>query len=972
MSGASRSRRRDRRWHRCVQETIELAETVCDELQQVGGQGADDKRRQAWWTAIQAATGAPGGQDECYRLFAQTFAVSASVLLASGDRLLQPHICRWLLQSASPLWQDVLNDVLFLLTEAGDPVEPSLASSRSVRDGLRRLRDSVTPFMLPSEDRSDGTEDAQLSADFFESFLAVHDAGHRRQRGAFYTPRPVARWIVARLDELIRREFGIGGGLADPLTWSELVDRHPTMGIPSGASPDDFFLRLLEPAVGTGVFLDEVIGWIHHRFTESLASGCCHFGSTDWDDYVHRLLLPRLMALEIMLPACVVTHLRLASRLALTGFSFRRCEPIGIHLSDTLAGPDDDPCPLFASRPDRYLEAVHQARRVAIDRPATVILGNPPFSGISESNGRWITSLLQGVLLPKSPVANYYEVAGRPLGERKVWLQDDYVKFLRFAHWKIEQAGCGVIGLITNHGYLDNPTFRGVRYQLLQTFPRIDVLDLHGNRKKREICPDGTRDANVFDIDQGTAIGLFRRGFDEGTCKLQHRELWGPAQDKLAVLENESRGLPGDLGKAPAHAAEPLPESIELRPQVPDFFFVPRDESRSVEYLRAPRLVDIFPIHVTAPVTARDHFVVAFQREELLQRLGEFCDLSIDDDAVRRHFTNSRSRRYPPGDTRGWRLSEARRRLAADPHWQQRIRCCWYRPFDRRYIIWSRAMIDWPRDEVVGHLLAGPNLALIARRQMLPSQPCNYFWITDDLTLDGVIRSDNRGSESIFPLYTYTTGEHKQMERQPNLDPRFVRDLAEAVGCTPVMDSSGDLIATFGIHDVLYYIYALFHSDEYRTRYADLLRADFPRVLLPGSCELFAQFSRYGRRLVEAHLLRGAVERETHQADDDAAGDWTIAAGYPRYEEGRVLINRQQVLVQVPEPVWNFHVGGHQVCRKWLKDRRGRTLRSDQRQIYHRMIAAIEQTQEIARCIDRTITTRGGWSEAFRGTGDVP
>ena len=135
---------------------------------------------------------------------------------------------------------------------------------------------------------------------------------------------------------------------------------------------------------------------------------------------------------------------------------------------------------------------------------------------------------------------------------------------------------------------------------------------------------------------------------------------------------------------------------------------------------------------------------------------------------------------------------------------------------------------------------------------------------------------------------------------------------------------------------------------------------------------MFAQFSRYGRRLVELHLLRGAIGRESHQAEADGSGDWTIAAGYPKYEQGRVLINRQQVLVQVPEPVWSFQVGGHQVCRKWLKDRRGRTLRSDQRQVYHRMIAAIEQTQEITRCIDRTITTLGGWSEAFRGTGEVP
>lgn len=966
-SSMNRSRLRDRRRQQCVQETIRLAEAVQGALQQAAGHGVDHQRHQAWWTAIQAATGTSGGPAECHRLFAQTFAVSASVLLANGDRLLQPPACRWLLQSANPLWQDVLNDVLCCLTETPDLQEPSLTASRSIRDGLKRLHDSVSLTMTSPEDRSDCGDSGLASVDFFESFLAIDDAGHRRRRGVFYTPRPVARWIVARLDELIRNEFGLANGLADPITWSELADRHPKMVVPSGESPDDFFLRLLEPAVGSGVFLDELIGWVHHRFTQGIASGCSRFGTSDWDEYVHRLLLPRLEALEIMLPACVLAHLRVAFRLAQTGYSFRQCQPIGIHLSDTLAGPVEDPQPQFVQRPDRYLKAVHRARRAAFVRPATVILGNPPFSGISQSNGRWISRLLQGGAMTKSPVANYYEVAGQPLGERKVWLQDDYVKFLRFAHWKIEQAGCGLVGLITNHGYLDNPTFRGVRYQLMRTFPRIDVLDLHGNRKKREICPDGTPDANVFDIDQGTAVGFFRRFPEEAPCKLVHRELWGPAQKKLAVLEDESRKSASDWGIDSQQVAQPPSNSSSLRPQSPDFFFVPRDRSRSAEYLRGARLVDVFPLHVTAPVTARDHFVVAFHPDELRQRLAEFCDLSIEDDVVRRHFTNSRSRRYPAGDTRGWRLSEARRQLAADPHWLQRIRRCWYRPFDRRYVIWSRVMIDWPRDEVIGHLLAGSNLALIARRQMLPSQPCNYFWITDDLTLDGVIRSDNRGSESIFPLYTWTTGDDGRMEQQPNLAERFVNDLAEAVGCRPVLGATGDLITTFGALDVLHYIYALFHSDEYRTRYADLLRADFPRVLLPGSRALFAQFSRYGRQLVEAHLLRQPVVPGTDEADDEM-GDGTIAAGYPKYDQGQILINRQQALVRVPESVWTFRVGGHQVCRKWLKDRRGRILRSDQRRIYRGMIAAIERTQELTRCIDRSITTLGGWSEAFRET----
>jgi hypothetical protein len=763
------SRRRNRQRERLVGLTIDLAHDVQDALGATHASGSDRSQQDAWWSAIQASTGAAGGRDECRALYSQTFAVAAAVTLAGAGTLLQPRVRRWVLAAANPLWQDLLNDVFFLLSGDGQPVEPAVARSRSVGEGLERLRDALAdPFETAAEPAGEAGGD-RLPFDFFEHFLAAHDAGHRRVRGVFYTPRPIARFIVAQLDRQIREEFGIPGGLADPVTWSEFAARHPGAVIPREASPDEPFLQVLDPALGTGVFLDEAIDLIHRRFRdgetpapslrnskeEDTLKRTLH--AADWDDYVQRRLLPRLFGLEIMLPACVVAHLRVADRLAQTGFSFERPARIEIHLADTLAGPATDRRSLFPAASDRYSEAGHRGRRVAVDQCFTVLLGNPPFSGISQAEGRWISDLLQGVERRMKPLANYFEVAGQPLGERKHWLQDDYVKFLRFAHWKIEQAGCGLIGLITNHGYLDNPTFRGVRYQLLQTFPRIDVIDLHGNRKKKEICPDGGKDENVFGIDQGTAIGLFRRVPGESGPQFRHRELWGRTESKLESLNREAERMQGVAAADSDAAASGKKLGRELSLQPPHFFFVPRDDSLAVEYRRARSLVDIFPINVTAPVTARDHFVVAFERDELIERLSEFRDLSIPDDTIRRRFTNSRSRKHAPGDTRGWSLAEARRRLAADDRWADKIRTCWYRPFDRRYVYWSGEMIDWPRDEVLGHMLAGRNLALIARRQMLPSQPCNYFWIADDLVLDGLIRSDNRGSESVFPLYTSTS-----------------------------------------------------------------------------------------------------------------------------------------------------------------------------------------------------------------------
>jgi hypothetical protein len=551
----------------------------------------------------------------------------------------------------------------------------SVVRSRQVREGLARLRDALAHPLETQPDTPDGSDCTGLPFDFLEEFLAVYDAGHRRSRGVFFTPQPLARWIVARLDQLIRTEFGISGGLADPIPWSQLAARYPGWVIPRDGSPDEPFLQLLEPSLGTGVFLDEVIRLVHRRFCAESAAGASNPAGEDWDDHVHRVLLPRLAGLEIMLPACVVAHLRLAHRLAQTGFSFRRPMPIGIHLADTLAGPATGQPGSSAGLCERYRRAVDQGRHAAYTRHATVVLGNPPFSGISQADGNWITGLLQGRQHRSPPTANYYQSEGQPLGERKVWLQDDYVKFLRFAHWKIEQTGCGLIGLITNHGYLDNATFRGVRYQLMQTFPRIDVIDLHGNRKKKEICPDGAKDGNVFGIDQGIAIGLFRRWPGDRRSGVWHRDLWGAAEEKLDVLRREAGHLLEDRGCKSGQAAGQAAGETRLTPQSPYFFFVPRDDSRADEYGSAPSLADIFPIHVTAPVTARDHFVVALERRGVDRAVGR-VPRPVD---LRRHgpapvhphpVAQISAGRHPRLEPGGSATAVRRRRplAATDPH----------------------------------------------------------------------------------------------------------------------------------------------------------------------------------------------------------------------------------------------------------------------------------------------------------------
>ena len=797
---------------------------------------------------------------------------------------------------------------------------------------------------------------------FYELFLTAYDAKSRRRRGVFYTPRPIVSFIVGSVDEILRREFGLQDGLADTTTWGEMVERHPGLEVPGDAKASDPLVRILDPATGTGTFLVEVICVIHRTMTAKWRSAG-HPPSTIhrlWNEYVPMYLLPRLHGLELLPVPWAIAHMKIAGQLGEMGYCLGPDAPLRIGLGNALREPGD------GHAPD------HDSGSV------TVVLGNPPFCGISNNRGDWINGLLKGRPPDGAAGGSYYEVDGRPLGEKKLWLTDDYVKFFRYAQWRIHTAGCGVLGYVSNHGYLDNPTFRGMRQRLMETFARITVIDLHGNRKKKERAPDGGTDEGVFLAEQGVAIGLFRR-LAGVACRtsVRHGELWGSRDEKYERLLSESAG------------GVPL---ASIRPTSPYFFFYPRDDARLTEYERGYKLTDIMPVRTTAVVTARDRFVIAFDERELLDRMRVLRDGSVGDGEIRtRYFQSSRSAKYAQGDTRSWKLAEARARVADDPGWQRRATGCLYRPFDHRKIYWADWMIDWPRTQVMRHLVAGRNVALIARRQMLPSRPCNFFGVTDQIAIDGVIRSDNRGSESLFPLYIYPSVE---TDSEPCAGPRRRSSVARANFAAPFIDAAakalglkwipigrGDLDETFGPEDLLHFIYGTFHSPTYRTRFAEHLRTDFPRVFLPENRHVFRQLCDLGADLVELHLVKSECDGNGWNAADGATGNVSIsprpmfrgrgeakvARGYPKYSSGRVSINRTRWFEPVSPDAWNFHVGAHQVCRKWLKDRRGRALSAADVDHYRRVAAAVAKTIDLMSEVDRVISQEG--AEAEKGSG---
>jgi hypothetical protein len=824
---------------------------------------------------------------------------------------------------------------------------------------------------------------------FYETFLREYDPAKREQRGVYYTPEPVVSYIVRSVDHLLKTRFGRPDGLADTQT------------------------LLLDPAAGTGTFLYFVIQQIYDELvTRGGQRGL-------WSSYVRDHLLPRLFGFELLMAPYAVAHMKLGIQLQETGYEFKGGQRLGIYLTNTLEAARRASDTLFAQF---IAKEADEAAAIKREKPIMVVLGNPPYSGHSANTGQWISAL----------VRDYYFVDGQPLGERNPkWLQDDYVKFIRFGQWRINQTGSGALAFVTNHGYLDNPTFRGMRQHLLGTFDDIYILNLHGNSKKRETTPDGGKDENVFDIQQGVAIGIFVKDnpTPQSSPYVVERGLDAPAAPPLHAMERgpATGGSPRGRGEVNArvHYADlyglrpdkyhALLESDlssttwqTLTPTAPFYLFVPQNLDLKGEYEQGWKVTEMMSVNVLGFQTHRDFFAIDFDRDKLYQRIKDMRENQLSDDEFRR--------KYSVTDNRDWQLAQARARLRQNEKWEQDLIECAYRPFDKRAAYFSEVAMDYPRRELVRHVMGKENLCLLTSRQQA-TVGYRHCWVAYTPANDCVISTTSREANQVFPLYLYPDPEERRLldapgdwspgqgGRTPNLSKKFVDDLAAKIGLTFTPDGHGDLTATFGPEDVFHYTYAVFHSPTYRERYAEFLKIDFPRLPLTSDRDLFRALCQQGAALVDLHLLRGAAVGRfitTFPVD----GDGVVASGYPQYEAGaaadptaksppsytdlqvveggldaptapprhdmerglatagsprgrgevgRVYINKTQYFDGVPEAVWGFQVGGYQVLDKWLKDRRGRTLSFDDLRHYQRVVVALAETMRLMDTIDDLI-----------------
>jgi predicted helicase len=707
---------------------------------------------------------------------------------------------------------------------------------------------------------------------FYETFLEEYDPEEREHRGVYYTPTPVVSYIVRSLNLILKDKFGLKDGLADER------------------------VTILDPAAGTLTFVAEAVKQAVEEFVS-------RYGEGGRDDFIKEHIMRNFYAFELMIAPYALGHVKISFLLEECGHKLREDERMQFFLTNTLELEDIEQTSLpgMAS----LAEESRKAGKVKKDTPIWIILGNPPYFGMSSNKGEWITDL----------VSEYKYVDGEPLGEKNPkWLLDDYVKFIRFAEWKINQMGRGIIGYITNHSFLDNPTFRGMRQHLMENFDEIMVLDLHGNTLKTPRAPDGGKDENVFGgIMQGVAISFFTKTGDRNSnSEVFHCEKWGAREKKYDwLLSNDTNST----------------RWTALTPHTPFYFFVPKKEKYLKRYNKFWKVTDLFKINSVGIVTARDSLTIAYTPEEAWKTVQDFSSLPVE---------QARTKYQLGKDVLDWKVTWAQEDLRSTGPKRSLMVPILYRPFDVRYTYYtghSKGFHCRPRPEIMNNMLR-ENIALITSR-LTKGEKFKHALVSNTISEVILLSPKTSNNGFVFPLYVYD----ETNEKSANINVYVRKSLEKVYG------------QKVGSRSIFNYIYSILFSNTYRTKYAEFLESDFPRIPFTKSYGIFSKMAELGQKLVDLHLMRSDVLAKS-PSKFQGEGDRTVEKPFYDARTQRVYINDGQYFENVNKKAWEYQIGGYQVLSKWLKYRMQRELSFGDVKHFCAIVAVIKDTIEIQDKLD--------------------
>lgn len=724
---------------------------------------------------------------------------------------------------------------------------------------------------------------------FYEDFLSEYDPIERKKMGAYYTPTPVVDYMVRAVDGILKKDFGLGAGLADSSKEERTV-------VLQGKKVKQSFhkVQVLDPATGTATFLNEIIKFVHEGFRGQEGM---------WPPYARDNLIPRLHGFELMMGAYTIAHLKLGVTLRNLGVEDIG-KRVGVYLTNSLEEGNPAQADLFSFG---LAEAVtfesNEAAHIKTERPIMVVIGNPPYSGVSSNNNSYANLLV-----------NKYKF--EPGGKQKLqernpkWLNDDYVKFIAMSEDLIAKNGEGILAFITNHGYLDNPTFRGMRWHLVNIFDEINVINLHGNSKKQETALDGSKDENVFDIQQGVAIiiAIKKQTKDKkikSLANVQVADLYGKRKEKFERLES------GDINF----------KKIELDSKM--YYFEDKNIEGRDDYAKGFSVKDMFLLNSVGIVTARDSTTIQFSKNEISKVLEDFS--SFDESTLRSKYQLGK-------DARDWTVSGAKKDVMFNNPIITEI--C-YRPLDIRWTAYtgkSKGFHCMPREKVMDNFVGHENVGLNFIRPSTAAYDFDIFisdLITDQCSAGN--KSSGSGISYLAPLWLYD----EQGNRSSNLDFEIVNEIKRTA-------------ANANEKTIFDYIYGVLHNPTYRDKYKEFLKIDFPRIPYPANQKEFDKFADCGKQLRELQLMRSPESQKLITTFPEAG---TNLVDKIKFDKGNVYINETQFFGDVPEIAWNFYIGGYQPAQKWLKDRKGRELSSEDILHYQKIIKVLAETDAIVKRI---------------------
>lgn len=703
---------------------------------------------------------------------------------------------------------------------------------------------------------------------FYETFLSKYDPKEREKRGVYYTPEAVVSYIVRSIDNLLKEKLDKKDGLADSS------------------------VTILDPAAGTLTFPAKAI-------TQAIGNYKNNHGDGGVTKLITNHVLKNFYAFELMMAPYAVGHLKISLLLDELGYKMGENERFKLFLTNTLEMKDfpHSDLPLYIDIADESNKASIVKKKEKI----MVVFGNPPYS-VSSSNKIEKDNELYAVY------ESYKETVRKE--ERNIQpLSDDYIKFISFAHYKVKQAGTGIVGMITNNSYLDGIIHRDLRRKLMEDFDQIYILNLHGSSKKQEKTPSEEKDENVFDIQQGVSIILMVKG--EKLMKyVKYFDLWGLREEKYKFLDTYNVKN----------------TSFEfLTPKEKYYFFVKKDLKTGNEYEKFISIKDIFNKKNAGIATGKDNVLVDFNKDNLLRNLSirdkELFKLTMEQKEVNKELIDV-----------WWKELE-------NIDFKKEIKAYSYRPFDNRFVIYNKKILQRARSEIMDNFLK-TNIGFIFRKNI--SKQWKHAFVTNNL-LDG---NYLEARTYIFPLY---------LDHKVNVDGLKFKEESRSVNFNwsnlpSPFSSNASYENTKTEKAIFYYIYAILYSNIYRQKYQEFLKIDFPRVPFTKDFEVFKSLSSLGEELVNLHLLK-SKSLDYPSAKFYGHGEGKVEK--IEYKDKKIFVNETQYFSPVEESVYNYFIGGYQVLNKWLKDRRGSTLSLDDIKHCCKVVTSLKLTIEIQERIDK-------------------